>query len=469
NHPEGCDPLFTQLKPGMKVTIAIDDISLPLPSMQRPDVRQLLLEAVIEQLAAYGVTDVELVIALALHRRMTAAEIKHAVGDTIFDRYYPDKLYNHDAEDPDGMAILGETAHGETVQINRRAVESDLVIYVNLNLVPMDGGHKSVAVGLTGYAGLRGHHNPKTILDSMSYMDPEASAMHRSCTRQGTIVNKQLNVFTVETTVNNKMYGGALSFLGKDEDDWTKTDEFKFKALQKTLQAMPRAAKRAFFHKYRAPYGVTSVQAGETEAVHKKTLDACFRQYAVPVEGQSDVLIAGVPYLCPYNVNSIMNPLLVHCSALGYLFNLFRGKPLVKKDGVLIVCHPLYDEFHPEHHAPYVEFFHRLLPETRDSETLRREHEERFAKDPAYIHMYRKGHAYHGAHPFYMWYWGENGRAHVGKVIIVNPESTYAAEVLGWEPAKDLTDAIAKAEAHLAKKPSITLLHAPPIFLCDVS
>ena len=40
NHPLGCDPLHAQLRPGMRVTIALDDISLPLPPMATPDVRQ---------------------------------------------------------------------------------------------------------------------------------------------------------------------------------------------------------------------------------------------------------------------------------------------------------------------------------------------------------------------------------------------------------------------------------------------
>jgi len=40
------------------------------------------------------------------------------------------------------------------VAINRRAAESDLLIYVNINLVPMDGGHKSVGTGLANYASL---------------------------------------------------------------------------------------------------------------------------------------------------------------------------------------------------------------------------------------------------------------------------------------------------------------------------
>src|SRR5690606_23168245 len=44
NHPEGMEPLHAMLAPGMKVTIAVDDISLPLPPMRRPDVRETILD-----------------------------------------------------------------------------------------------------------------------------------------------------------------------------------------------------------------------------------------------------------------------------------------------------------------------------------------------------------------------------------------------------------------------------------------
>ena len=54
NHPEGCDPLHAQLKPGMKLLIAIDDISLPLPPMKTPDVRQLMLEIILQLCADSG-------------------------------------------------------------------------------------------------------------------------------------------------------------------------------------------------------------------------------------------------------------------------------------------------------------------------------------------------------------------------------------------------------------------------------
>src|SRR5262245_9142994 len=44
DHPIDMDPLRAHLKPGMKVTIAIDDISLSLPKMAAPDTRQVIVE-----------------------------------------------------------------------------------------------------------------------------------------------------------------------------------------------------------------------------------------------------------------------------------------------------------------------------------------------------------------------------------------------------------------------------------------
>src|SRR5206468_4575274 len=123
-------PLPELLFPGMKLTIAFDDISLPLPPMKRPDVRQRVIEAVLDLAAEAGVDDVHLIAALALHRRMTEEELRHAVGDRVYDAFAPSgRLYNHDAEDPDDLADLGTTPHGEVVEINKRAAESDLLIY----------------------------------------------------------------------------------------------------------------------------------------------------------------------------------------------------------------------------------------------------------------------------------------------------------------------------------------------------
>src|ERR1043165_7321550 len=44
NHPHDCDPLYAQLEPGMKATIAFADISILPPPMRTPDIRQTALE-----------------------------------------------------------------------------------------------------------------------------------------------------------------------------------------------------------------------------------------------------------------------------------------------------------------------------------------------------------------------------------------------------------------------------------------
>ena len=205
NHPHDTEPLYAQLEPGMKVTIAVDDISLPLPPMKTPDVRQTVLEVVLDLLAANGVDDVHIIIANSLHRKMTEWEMKRMVGAKIFSDYFPDRYYNHDAEDPEGLVVLGETRHKEPLRVNRRCAESDLVIYCNINLVPMDGGHKSVAVGLCDYESLRAHHEPQTIRDSDSYMDPARSELNHKVVRLGKLVDQHLNVFHIESVINNRM------------------------------------------------------------------------------------------------------------------------------------------------------------------------------------------------------------------------------------------------------------------------
>ena len=201
----------------MKLTIAFDDISLPLPQMRRPDVRQRVIEAVLDLAADAGVDDVHLIAALALHRRMTEAELRHAVGDRVYDAFAPrGLLYNHDAEDPDNLAYLGTTPHGEEVEINKRAAESDLLVYVNINLVAMDGGWKSTATGLASYRSLRHHHNVATMRQSRSFMDQHHSELHPSNWRMGKVLSDAgVKVFQIETTLNTDIFPASVRVPGQ--------------------------------------------------------------------------------------------------------------------------------------------------------------------------------------------------------------------------------------------------------------
>ncbi len=462
-------PLAELLTPGMKLTICFDDISLPLPPMKRPDIRQRVIEAVLDLAAEAGVDDVVLVAALALHRRMTDDELRHALGNRVFDAFAPSgRLTQHDAEDPDNLIHLGQTPQGEDVEINKRAATSDLIVYVNINLVAMDGGWKSTAVGLASYKSLKHHHNVKTMQHSKSFMDQHRSELHSSTWRMGKVLRDSgVKIFQIETTLNSDTFPSQFGFLQKREWEWTAKDRAAFIGASKGLERTPDRIKRSIFHGIQAPHAMTSVQAGEVEAVHEVTTANVYKQQLVNVEGQTDILTMGLPYICPYNVNSIMNPILVACLGLGYFFNLYRNKPLVREGGVLIMSHPTPWAFNPVHHPSYIDFFEQVLAETTDPVEIEKNFEESFATDPWYIHLYRTSYAYHGVHPFYMWYWCAHALQHLGQVIIVGGDPK-SVRRLGFKPASTLRDALEMAEDVVGRDPSITHLHNPPILMTDV-
>ena len=467
-NPIGSDPLSAVLHPGMRVTIAFDDISLPLPPMKSPDVRKRIIEIIVKKLHSHQVEDIHLIAALGLHRRMTPSELKHQVGQNIFREFYPKQLYNHDAEDSQNIVMLGKTPNGEHVEVSRRVAESDLLIYVNVNLVSMDGGHKSINTGLSTYKSLRNHHNVDTLMHSKSYMDPPNSALHHSNDRMGELLESQIKVFKIETTLNTNMFPFILRHLQKPESQWNQWEKVFFGLNRFSMNYLPFSLRNKVFQGIRAPYGVTGIAAGQTDQVHRQTLENVFRQQAIKVEGQADILIAGLPYLGPYNVNSIMNPILVHVQMLGYIFNLYRGKPLVRKGGVLIFTHPLEKRFHPVHHPSYIDFFDNVLSKTRDPKEIEVGFEEDFATNQRYIDLYRFSYAYHGAHPFYMWYWACYGQQYLGQVIVVGAKNPEVAKRLGYEVAPNMQSALEMAGNLVGPNPEITALHYPPIFVCDV-
>ena len=199
---------------------------------------------------------------------------------------------------------------------------------MNINLVAMDGGWKSTATGLASYRSLRHHHNVDTMRHSTSFMDQHRSELHSSNWRMGKVLRDSgVKIFQIETTLNNDAFPDPFGFLQKREWEWSLKDRAAFLASSKSLDRLPLPRRRQIFQSIKAPHAMTSVFAGEVEAVHRLTTERVYAQQLVPVEGQTDILTMGLPYICPYNVNSVMNPILVMCMGLGYFFNLYRGRP----------------------------------------------------------------------------------------------------------------------------------------------
>ena len=221
-----CEPLPDAAAPGMKLTIAFDDISLPLPPMRRPDIRQRVIEAVLDLAAAAGVDDVHLIAALALHRRMTEAELRHAVGDRVYDAFAPDGLlYNHDAEDPDDLAFLGDDRPGRggrDQQAGRRERPARLREHQPRvdGRRPQEHRHRPGQLPQPPPPPQRAHH---AALHARSWT-ATTRELHHSNWRMGEVVrNAGVKVFQIETTLNNDMFGsdGPMSVLQKREWEWT--------------------------------------------------------------------------------------------------------------------------------------------------------------------------------------------------------------------------------------------------------
>ncbi len=149
--PIGTPRLRDMVQPGQKVVIVTSDLTRPCPS-------ERLLPPVLAELAAAGVPDgdVSVVMALGLHRPMTAAEMADAVGAEVYRRV---EVLNHDPADCVG---LGVTPAGTPVEIFRLVVEADFRICLgNLELhyfAGYSGGAKALLPGCASRATLNANH-----------------------------------------------------------------------------------------------------------------------------------------------------------------------------------------------------------------------------------------------------------------------------------------------------------------------
>ena len=197
---------------GMRLTIAFDDISLPLPPMQAPDIRQRIIEQVLTMAAEAGVDDVELIAANALHRRMTAAELKHIVGERVFRSFYPQGLlYNHDAEDRDDLLHIGTDRPGRgrrDQQAGRRVRPAGL-----RQRQPGGDGRRPQVGRRSGWrrtSRCGTTTTPRRWCTRARSWTTRSPTMHHSAWRMGRLLSDHLKVFQIETTLNNDVFPAPL-------------------------------------------------------------------------------------------------------------------------------------------------------------------------------------------------------------------------------------------------------------------
>src|ERR671912_2839231 len=106
------------------------------------------------------------------------------------------------------------------------------------------------------------------------------SELHSSNWRMGEVLKSSgIKVFQIETTLNNDTFGtsGPMSVLQKREWEWTARDRAAFVGMRAGLDRLPMKTRRRIFNSWLAPYGLTSVQAGEGEALPDVPPENVFR------------------------------------------------------------------------------------------------------------------------------------------------------------------------------------------------
>ncbi len=141
--PIGSLPLAKIVTAGEKVAIVTSDITRYTGS-------ELYLPVLVAELNRLGVADadIEIIIALGIHRYQTEAEHRKIVG-SLYGRI---SVYDHECDDPDELVDLGLTEAGIAVQINRRVVAADRVIVTGTigfhYFAGFGGGRKGLVPGV---------------------------------------------------------------------------------------------------------------------------------------------------------------------------------------------------------------------------------------------------------------------------------------------------------------------------------
>ena len=117
-NPIGAPALRTLVQPGQKIAIVASDISRPVPSYE-------ILPGILEQLFSAGckAEDITVVFALGSHRKHTEAEMRHLVGDKVFE------TVRCVDSDPDDCVHMGVTDAGTPVDITRVVAEADFKMH----------------------------------------------------------------------------------------------------------------------------------------------------------------------------------------------------------------------------------------------------------------------------------------------------------------------------------------------------
>jgi len=449
-------PLGRRVKAGSKVTLVLDDFSLPVP-LALHDCRREMLEAVLEVLTGHQVrpANITALVATGLSRQWRPAELTEFLGARATSMV---AVRSHDAESTTELARLADEPEGP-IELSKHVVETDLVIHLSVVSMPIAAGTFSLVQGTAGYRTARVLNAPRLFDDDAPLK--AGSAWHQAHARIGAMLMSKVQVMQVAAVLNNELWTSSIASLLQSDA-----------GLSRPLQmwnALPGAVRHRAARVMRASYGPIAVVAGPPDAVAPRALELFLRQHEVQARGgEADVLLFGLPDLGPFSVGTAQNPVLVANLALGYVANLFTRAPLIREGGVIVFLNPLAPAFDARAHRPHLDFYEKVLRLEREPALIHERYEPYLASRPEFVADYQRRYAFHGAHPLLAWYQCGPARRRTSRIIVAGGDPRACAR-LGFMGASDLDDALRKAKEALAMDdPFVRVLELPPPFFVKV-
>jgi len=160
--PMGGKPLASLVGSNDRVAVVIPDGTRPLPSDR-------LLPWLFAQLPQVADKNIVIINGTGSHRENTQDELLKMVGAEVLRRY---RVVNHNAHDPQTLALAGKGPDGRAVYMNRQYVEADRRIVMGFIephfMAGFSGGYKGIFPAVADIDTIMHYHRAQVIGDARS-------------------------------------------------------------------------------------------------------------------------------------------------------------------------------------------------------------------------------------------------------------------------------------------------------------
>ncbi|MDX6438186.1 MAG: lactate racemase [Gaiellaceae bacterium] len=445
-------PLEALLKRGGTVTIVVEPPELPLPGAPN-DPRREALAAVIAELERLGVPSRQqtIVVAGGLNRRAGHRE-QEALLPPVSARRFHGLVEIHDAEAPD-LVHVGDA--GRTpLRVNRRLVETDLVVCVSAAETVLHGGPGA----------LLGACGPETLRAATAYSLLETAAARGW--QLGLALERALAarvpVIGASLVLNPPRLLGRFRGYPYEEASL----RHLVASPLRRYSLFPSGVRRRILQDLARELTAVAAFAGPPSVAHMEALLRGIARRSRRLERPVDAIVIGMPWTHHHSPRERLNPLTVATVALGLALRLWRESFPVVEGGTAIVLHRLSRHFAHGTQDPYRSLFHALR-DGRTEEDLAAG-EVAAAADTRALAAYRAGRACHPLLPYVDWDGCRPALDRLGAVVVAGCRDHQAARTLGFVPTHSFSTALEMAHGRAGGEARIALLLSPPYFPLEV-